>query len=218
MSSSDMMSNSSPSTLTSLPAYEVNRTRSPSLTWNAARLPFSSSLPSPTLMTLPWRGFSLAVSGSTMPPAVFSSASRRLTTILSFRGTTFMSSGLLVELTGVTLLLQGRRFILRPLAVHAHQGADDHVQHHVLADRLGDDAVGAGLERLAHQRLGGIAGDENTRQHGVDLVHQLQRLQSGHPGHVHVQQGQVHWFLADDIDRLFARRRQVGAKAFRLDD
>src|SRR4051812_27560529 len=104
-------------------------------------------------MTLPWRGFSLAVSGSTMPPAVFSSASSRLTTILSFRGTTFMSSGLLVELTGVTLLCQrGRRRVLRPLAVHAHQGADDHVQHDVLADRLGDDAVGAGLERLAHQR------------------------------------------------------------------
>src|SRR5436305_4202581 len=91
MSSSDMIRYSSPSTVTSLPAYDVNSTRSPSLTWKGARLPLSRSLPSPTLSTLPCLGFSLALSGSTMPPAVRSSASSRLTTILSFRGTTFMS-------------------------------------------------------------------------------------------------------------------------------
>ncbi len=51
-----------------------------------ARLPLSSSLPGPTAMTVPRCGFSLAVSGSTMPPAVFSSASIGSTTTRSSRG------------------------------------------------------------------------------------------------------------------------------------
>src|SRR5258708_5879796 len=47
MSSSVMMRYSSPSMVTSLPAYEVKSTRSPSFTWKAARAPLSINLPSP---------------------------------------------------------------------------------------------------------------------------------------------------------------------------
>src|SRR4051794_15737625 len=59
---------------------------SPFLTLTAARSPLSRRLPSPTLRTLPRLGFSLALSGRTMPDLVFDSASTRLTRILSPRG------------------------------------------------------------------------------------------------------------------------------------
>src|SRR3989440_10109583 len=190
-----MMSNSSPSMLTSLPAYDVNRTRSPSFTWKAARLPFSRSLPSPTERTLPCFGFSLAVSGSTMPPAVRSSASRRFTTILSFRGTTFMP--LLLLRRGNAMLTVFLILVLP--AVDPHQGADHRVQHHVLVDRLGDDAVRPRLVGLPDQLLGRVRRHQDARHHGVDLPQEVQRLQPRQPGHVHVEQGQVDRLVADDV-------------------
>src|SRR5436309_4726772 len=61
-------------------------TSSPFLTLKGARSPVSRRLPSPTLSTLPRLGFSLAVSGNTMPLLVLLSASTRLTRILSPRG------------------------------------------------------------------------------------------------------------------------------------
>src|SRR6185436_643346 len=61
-------------------------TSSPFLTLTGARSPVSRRLPSPTLRTLPRLGFSLAVSGRTMPDLVLDSASTRLTRILSPRG------------------------------------------------------------------------------------------------------------------------------------
>src|SRR6185437_9805793 len=48
--------------------------------------PCSSRAPGPTAMTSPSCGFSLAVSGMMMPPAVFSSCSRRRTTTRSCSG------------------------------------------------------------------------------------------------------------------------------------
>src|SRR5205814_3127550 len=61
-------------------------TSSPFLTLKGARSPFSRRLPSPTLRTFPRLGFSLALSGRTIPLLVFDSASSRLTRILSPRG------------------------------------------------------------------------------------------------------------------------------------
>src|SRR5579884_142024 len=58
----------------------------------AARLPSSRSLPGPTATTLPRCGFCLAVSGSKIPPAVFSSASRGSTTTRSSSGRTLTST------------------------------------------------------------------------------------------------------------------------------
>src|SRR5436190_20195534 len=61
-------------------------TSSPFLTLILARSPLSRRLPSPTLSTFPRLGFSLAVSGRTMPLLVLLSASTRLTRILSPNG------------------------------------------------------------------------------------------------------------------------------------
>src|SRR5947209_7061340 len=96
-----------------------------------------------------------------MPPAVFSSASRRLTTILSFKGTTFMPFELLGGNT-----LPGCRLpaIARGAAVDPDQGANHGVQKHVLADRLGDHAVGPGPERLPQHDLVGVRRHEDARQ------------------------------------------------------
>src|SRR4051812_32621859 len=59
------------------------------------RLPVSSlSLPSPTAKTLPFCGFSLAVSGRTMPEAVVASSSTALTIRRSPSGLSFMERSL----------------------------------------------------------------------------------------------------------------------------
>src|SRR5207253_10349512 len=89
-SDSRRTSSSSPSTLISVPPYLEYRTSSPSATSSGIRLPSSSSLPSPTARTLPFWGFSLAVSGSTMPEDVFSSSSTALTINRSPRGLSFI--------------------------------------------------------------------------------------------------------------------------------
>src|SRR3546814_9656835 len=60
--------------------------RSPALTSSATRLPFSSRAPGPTAITSPSCGFSLAVSGMMMPPAVFSVCSTRRTSTRSCKG------------------------------------------------------------------------------------------------------------------------------------
>src|SRR5437763_12091922 len=62
--------------------------------------PSSSHLPSPTARTLPRWGFSLAVSGRTMPLAVVSSSSTALTIRRSPRGFSFMYYNLRLDSTG----------------------------------------------------------------------------------------------------------------------
>ena len=52
----------------------------------SGRRPCSARRPSPRAITVPSRGFSFALSGRTMPPAVTSAASRRFTRTLSPRG------------------------------------------------------------------------------------------------------------------------------------
>src|SRR5262245_49226527 len=64
-------------------------TSSPGATDGGKRSPLSCSLPGPTARTRPRCGFCLAVSGSRMPPAVFSSASSGSTTTRSSSGRTF---------------------------------------------------------------------------------------------------------------------------------
>src|SRR3954451_4412134 len=63
---------------------------SPTLTWSGRRLPSLVIRPSPTATTLPFWGLSLAVSGSTIPPAVVSLASSRSTTTRSPNGLRFI--------------------------------------------------------------------------------------------------------------------------------
>src|SRR5690606_32332107 len=78
MSSSFTTRYSVPSSLTSVPAYLPNRTWSPTFTLGVRTLPLSSTLPSPTAITGPLIGFSVAESGITMPPAETFSSSVRL--------------------------------------------------------------------------------------------------------------------------------------------
>jgi hypothetical protein len=83
MSLSFMINSSWPSILTSVPDHLPNSTRSPAFTSSGMRLPLSSRAPGPTATISPSWGFSLAVSGMMMPPLVFSSPSRRLSTTRS---------------------------------------------------------------------------------------------------------------------------------------
>src|SRR2546423_5286076 len=69
------------------------------------RLPSSSTLPVPTARTFPFCGFSLAVSGRTMPLAVVSSCSTARTIRRSPRGLSFMSKNLHL---GLQLSARGR--------------------------------------------------------------------------------------------------------------
>src|SRR5690606_10741233 len=86
MSASFMLRRSAPSLLTSVPDHLPNSTRSPTLTSSGVSLPLSSRPPGPTASTSPSEGFSAAVSGMMMPPAVFWSAVTRFTTTRSWRG------------------------------------------------------------------------------------------------------------------------------------
>src|SRR6187549_2672069 len=83
-SSSRMTRSSSPSTFTSVPPYLPNRTLSPTFTSSARTDPSSRILPLPTAMTLPWMGFSVAVSGMMIPPAEVRSSSSRFTRMRSW--------------------------------------------------------------------------------------------------------------------------------------
>ena len=70
MSLSRKIKYSLPSYFTSVPAYFEKMIRSPA-TSKATRSPFSSTRPVPAATTLPSCGFSFAVSGNTIPLAVF---------------------------------------------------------------------------------------------------------------------------------------------------
>src|SRR5690242_1878661 len=70
--------------LISVPAYLPYKTVSPFFTVTG-----SSFLPGPAAITVPRCGFSFAVSGIMIPPAVFSSAAAGFTITLSCRGITF---------------------------------------------------------------------------------------------------------------------------------
>ena len=82
MSDSFMMHNSSPSIFTSVPDHFPNSTLSPTLRSNGVTLPSSLLLPDPAAIISPSWGFSWAVSGMIIPPAVFSSLSSLLTNTL----------------------------------------------------------------------------------------------------------------------------------------
>src|SRR5690606_27601191 len=92
---------SSPPYFTSVPPYFEYRTVSPTLTSIGIRLPLSSTRPGPTARTVPSCGFSLAVSGITMPDAVVVSASIAWTTMRS-------SSGLIATFVAVVTDIPSR--------------------------------------------------------------------------------------------------------------
>src|SRR5450759_767131 len=98
------MRSSSPSTLKSVPAYCEYRTRSPFLTSIFSRVPSSRVCPGPTARMVPPCGFSLAVSGRTIPLLVTSSRALGLMTTRSPRG---------LSLLLLTVALANAQFLLR---------------------------------------------------------------------------------------------------------
>src|ERR1700722_971893 len=78
-SSSRITTSSSPSIFTSVPLYLPKRILSPTLRSTGRTSPFSKILPLPTAITFPKMGFSVAVSGITMPPADLRSSCSRFT-------------------------------------------------------------------------------------------------------------------------------------------
>src|SRR3954449_181889 len=92
-SRAERMRYSSAPSLISVPPYLEKMTVSPSLMSSGSRWPFSNR-PGPTARTVPSWGFSLAVSGITMPDAVVCSDSSTVTTMRS-------SSGLMLTLVAV---------------------------------------------------------------------------------------------------------------------
>src|SRR4029453_17651952 len=97
MSDSFMIRRSSPLSFTSVPDHLPNKMRSPALTSSGTSLPASSRAPEPPATISPSCGFSCAVSGMMMPPAVFASASTRRTTTRSCNGRKFMRSPFLMS-------------------------------------------------------------------------------------------------------------------------
>src|SRR5581483_11681775 len=83
---------SSPSSVTSVPTYLPNSTCEPSLTSTGRRLPSSVRRPGPTAITRPCCGFSLAVSGRTIPPLDTSSRSEGLSSRRSASGLTLVAN------------------------------------------------------------------------------------------------------------------------------
>ena len=72
--------------MTSVPDHLPNKILSPFFTSRAVTVPSSAFDPLPTATTLPSEGFSLAVSGMMIPPAVLVSASTLSTKTLLCNG------------------------------------------------------------------------------------------------------------------------------------
>src|SRR5579863_3956708 len=111
---------SSPSSLNSVPPYLANKMRSPSRTSMTARSPLSNIRPLPTAITVPSWGFSLAVSGITMPLLVISSLAAGFTTTRSptgriFCATTYSPFQYIEVLTGIIGVRQQSRRVISGL-------------------------------------------------------------------------------------------------------
>lgn len=81
------------------------------------------------------------------------------------------------------------------------------MEQDALIDRFRDHAVNLRLERLADQLAGRIGRDQDCRQQLVVNSYLLERFESGHPRHVHIEKDQVDRFELDDLDRFFAAGR-----------
>src|SRR5262245_5653944 len=169
MSSSRRILYSVPETFTSVPEYLPYQITSPFLTASATRLPSSSCLPGPVATTLPFVGFSFAVSGRMTPPAVFSSAASGVTITRSFRGLSCTlisligefgaspnSLHVLVHVRGAALVLVLRLGRVRDEALGREQHARD---RHLVLERGADDlrrVDDAELDHVAVALLGGV--------------------------------------------------------------
>src|SRR5687768_17163025 len=164
-------------------------TSSPFLTPILARSPFSRRLPSPTARILPRRGFSLALSGSTMPLLVLLSASTRFTRILSPRGRSFAmmktpSKKRKSCRKDLKSLISNRKSLhVGPLPlVIPSQDAGERVEQQVEIDRLAQHAEHVHAQRVAEQVRGQVAGEQDGGRGLAQLAHQPDHLQPAELG------------------------------------
>src|SRR5690242_3882253 len=171
-------------------------TSSPFFTVNGAFSPLSRRLPSPTATILPRLGFSLAVSGRTMPDLVFDSASTRLIRILSPRGRSFAIANAPVKTvreiseipqTDPAAEPRGSRarathsLLFRwPLAfVVAAHDARQRVEQQVEIDRLAQHAEHMHADRLLQQVRRELVRQQDGRRRVLDrFAHALDDLQT----------------------------------------
>src|SRR5689334_13021308 len=196
-------------------------TSSPFLTLKGARSPLSRRLPSPTLSTLPRLGFSLAVSGRTMPLLVLDSASTRLTRILSPRG---RSLGMILSpskrccwllVTRYSLLVE----VLGPAAfVEAPHHARQRVQEQVQVDGLGEHAEHVHSQSLVQQMVGQVLRQQNGGRSGLELAHELDDLEAAELGHLLIEDGDVDRLALEQVQRLAPAAHRDRAHALGLEE
>src|SRR5687768_490672 len=175
-------------------------TSSPFLTLTGARSPLSRRLPSPTDRTLPRLGFSLAVSGRTMPLFVFDSASTRLTRILSPRGRSF---AIAVNSLRKCVSKKGCVSSPGPLSlVIPPQDAGERVEQEVEVDRFAQHAEHVHPERLAEQVRREVGREQDRRRRLAELAHHPDHLKAAELRHLHVEDGHVNRARLDELQRL----------------
>src|SRR5262249_10182159 len=89
-------------------------------------------------------------------------------------------------------------------SVGAIQGTAQRVQHYILIDRFGQDAVRVGLERLPDQYSAGVAGNQDHRQVGAAATQDLQRFDACELRHVNIEDRHVDQLGAYDLQRFLA--------------
>src|ERR1044071_4758970 len=180
-----MTRSSSPLNRTVCPEYFPNSTRSPTFTSSGTSSPSSVSFPLPTDITSPWSGFSAAVSGMTMPEAVFFSSSRRLTMTRSCNGRIFIGDPLVAVGPRV-----GAVVLLGALQRCEFQRIVQGLRELLGLERLGQVGENPRLERIL-DGAGCSVGAE--RQEGRILrrrvrAQQLHELERAAAGQIDVQQ------------------------------
>src|SRR5215210_5457136 len=121
------------------------------MTSSGWRWPLSSSFPSPTARTLPFWGFSLAVSGRTRPDAVVSSSSTARTIRRSPRGFSFIASEPPLRFVGtLNRRVPATAGAFYDAAAH-RQGPVGTLFTRVPKRRWGHDPFKAGAVRADHQ-------------------------------------------------------------------
>src|SRR3712207_5207374 len=126
-----------------------------------------TSSPSPTATTSAVWGFSLAVSGSTMPEGVVSSRSTSLTSALSPRGLNFISLPPLLFGLHTTLRRTPRLLLALPTKVPARDCNCESYLTQLQAEPGGELVLGEGADRLLGHLAILEAGDGRDARYAV---------------------------------------------------
>ena len=93
----------------------------------------------------------------------------------------------------------------------------DHAGDLLPADRLGQHAERFGQLGLLDQEFIQTGREQDARERRLELLDAADRFQARQPRHVHVQQQQMHFLVAHDLQRFLAIAGQQRAKTARLE-